>query len=214
MLFWVGQPRSLYIKKAERSPFYWVAVQPFVRGATEIRTREPVLPTTRFPGACLSSISACITDVYTIRALHLRVICARAAILTFVLASPTLALSLHICDAKLRTFNHICKSFARFFIKRSNLSSSTSLSSSDSLKWGQDNTPIVSASRYTRLNKAPLSIGEAGSDSGRIVSKRQPQPEHSGVRRHQSALERNRQQSFMFEHILDSSEEEVMIILL
>jgi hypothetical protein len=82
------------------------------------------------------------------------------------------------------------------------------------LKWGQDNTPIVSASRYTRLNNAPLSIGEAGSDSGRIVSKRQPQPEHSGVRRHQSALERNRQQSFMFEHILDSSEEEVMIILL
>lgn len=164
--------------------------------------------------ACLSSISACITDIYTIRVLHLQVICARAAILTLSLTSPSLALSLHICNAKLHAFNHICKSFARFFIKTSNSSSSTSLSSSDSLKWGQDNTPIVSASRYTRLNNAPLSIGEAGSDSGRIVSKRQPQPEHSGVRRHQSALERNRQQSFMFEHILDSSEEEVMIILL
>lgn len=183
-------------------------------GVSEIRTRDTLLTYTRFPGACLSSISACITDIYTIRVLHLRVICARAAILTLSLTSPSLALSLHICNAKLHAFNHICKSFARFFIKTSNSSSSTSLSSSDSLKWGQDNTPIVSASRYTRLNNAPLSIGEAGSDSGRIVSKRQPQPEHSGVRRHQSALERNRQQSFMFEHILDSSEEEVMIILL
>ena len=115
---------------------------------------------------------------------------------------------------KVSAFNHICKSFARFLIKKSNLSSSTSLSSSDSLKWGQDNTPIVSASLYTRLNKAPLSIGEAGRDSGRIVSKRQPQPEHSGVRRHQSALERNRQQSFMFERIFDSSKDEVLIILL
>lgn len=65
------------------SPSSHPGLLPIFSGVTEIRTRDTLLGYTRFPGACLSSISACITDVYTIRALHLRVICARAAILTF-----------------------------------------------------------------------------------------------------------------------------------
>lgn len=109
--------------------------------------------------------------------------------------------SLHIRIAKILSFNHICKFLGRFFSFASKASSSTSRSSSDSQKYGHDNTPIVSASRYTGLNSLPRSCSEDGIDVGRTVRRRHPHPRHSFVRRHHSGPVRSEQQLSMFESI-------------
>lgn len=185
----------------------WVrslSVSYFLCGVGEIRTREPLLATTRFPGVQLQLVFLCCLSICTFSVLKLQVSCKffiRQAISKPKRIITNVTPSLHICNAKLVKFNHICKSFAHNLIFASKFSSSTSLSSSDSLKCGQDNTPIFSASRYTLLKRAARSFGETGSGSGRIVKRRQPQPGHSGVRRHHKSPVLNRQQSFMFEHI-------------
>ena len=170
-------------------------------GATEIRTRDTLLGYTRFPGMPLFVLPACKSDFSFSLLWRLRVYCANSK----KFLSRTACAVLHICGAKLRTFNHICKFLTSFFIERRSESSSTIESKARSSKCGQDNTPSLSARRYTRLKSWALSLVVVGRGSGITVSNRHPHPEHSFVRRHHSDPVRSRQQSFMFEHIFEFS---------
>ncbi len=174
-------------------------------GATEIRTRETLLTFTRFPGVPLQRVF-CLFIISWEYLVFLLQVCCKFYLKPYILKGESIARQnkqflLHICDAKLRTFNHICKFFGRFFSFASRASSSTSRSSSDSRKYGHVNTPIVSASRYTWLNNLPRSCSEDGIDVGMTVRRRHPHPRQSFVRRHHSRPVRSEQQLSMFESI-------------
>ena len=192
-------------------------------GVREIRTPEPLLTVTdfpdqplqplehhssfnmlivlfvRFPGVPLFVLPACKSDFSFSLLRDLRVYCAKSR--NFM--SKTAGGLLHICNAKLRQFNHICKSLASFMIERRRESSSTIESRLRSSKFGQESTPSLSARRYTRLKSWALSSVDVGKDSGTTVSSRQPQPRQAVVRRHHSGPVLRRRQSFMFEHIFE-----------
>lgn len=166
-------------------------------GVTEIRTREPLLATTRFPGVPLFTLPVCNSDFNNSLLCELRVYCATY---NFMLSVGLLSY-LHICSAKIYIFNHICKSFTASIIESKSESSSTIESNWRSSKCGHDSTPNCSARRYTRLNSRPLSCVVAGTESGITVNSLHPQPGHSSVSLHQAEPFRRRQQSFTFENI-------------